>query len=213
MRVICVSDVHGKLEGIKRLKEVEGDLVVISGDITNFGHKERAEEILSEFLKINKVLAVQGNCDYMDVNEALEEADVNLHSQGRIIRGIGFFGVGGSSSTPFNTPQEYSEEEIWNFLEKGYTMITDANIKVLVSHSPPIDTKVDLTPGGVHAGSRKVREFVERYQPQLVVCGHIHEARGEDQIGDATIVNPGPLSGGFVVVDIGEEIRVEFHSL
>ena len=31
---------------------------------------------------------------------------------------------------------------------------------------------------GLHAGSRAVREFIEKYQPAYFFCGHIHEAEG-----------------------------------
>jgi Icc-related predicted phosphoesterase len=45
-------------------------------------------------------------------------------------------------------------------------------------------------------GSRAIRGFIERHQPPLVLCGHIHESprmtsRYRDEIGRTVVVNPG----------------------
>lgn len=210
MRLICISDLHGRSGKIEGLRDVSADLIVVSGDITDFGGKDRARAILEDLLKINNVVGVPGNCDRLDVNEALVEAEADLHSRGRVLGGIGFFGVGGSNATPFHTPQEYSEEEIEAFLVRAYEEVKDREVKVLVSHAPPYNTKVDETSAGRHAGSTKVREFVERHQPNLVICGHIHEAKGVDKIGESVIINAGPLHMGYVTVNIGKKIDFEF---
>ncbi|MEK6571374.1 MAG: metallophosphoesterase [Bacteroidota bacterium] len=82
-------------------------------------------------------------------------------------------------------------------------------VKVFVPHTPPLNTKVDKIFLGRHVGSTSVREFIEREQPDVVICGHIHEARGQDTIGRSKIVNCGSTSRGyFVVVEIGEEIKI-----
>lgn len=67
---------------------------------------------------------------------------------------------------------------------------------IWVCHSPPRDTRCDLTGAGRHVGSRALRAFVERCQPPLVLSGHIHEsprvsASWRDLIGRTAIVNPG----------------------
>ncbi len=207
MKLLCVSDFHGgsgKIEGLSAV-----DVLVILGDITHFGDRVRAMEILEGFKSAKRLLVVPGNCDNLDVNEALVELDVDLHSRGRIVGDVGFFGLGGSNRTPFNTPQEYSEYELWDFLAKGYEQVKDSPIKVMASHPPPFNTDLDKT-GGVHVGSKKVREFIETYEPDLVLCGHIHEARGQDMIGKTVIINPGPFHTGHALVNIGAEIKVEF---
>ncbi len=207
MKLLCVSDFHGgsgKIEGLSAV-----DVLVILGDITHFGDRVRAMEILEGFKSAKRLLAVPGNCDNLDVNEALVELDIDLHSRGRIVEDVGFFGLGGSNRTPFNTPQEYSEDELWDFLAKGYEQVKDSPIKVMASHPPPFNTDLDKT-GGMHVGSKKVREFIETYEPDLVLCGHIHEARGQDMIGKTVIINPGPFHTGRALVNIGAEIKVEF---
>jgi uncharacterized protein len=54
-----------------------------------------------------------------------------------------------------------------------------------------------------------LRALVEREQPDVVLCGHIHEARGLDTVGPTHVVNPGPVSAGhYAVVEAREEITV-----
>ena len=49
---------------------------------------------------------------------------------------------------------------------------------VLVCHAPPHGTELDRIRSGLHAGSKSVREFIEKQQPVYFFCGHIHEAEG-----------------------------------
>ena len=56
----------------------------------------------------------------------------------------------------------------------------------------PCGTALDRVHEGLHAGSRSVREFVDRNQPDYLFCGHIHEAEGVDiEIGKTKPVNVG----------------------
>jgi hypothetical protein len=83
-------------------------------------------------------------------------------------------GLGYSSPTPFQTPGEYSEPQIAGRLEK----FAELTPLVLVCHAPPYGTALDQVRKGLHAGSRSVREFIEKHQPEYFFCGHIHEAEG-----------------------------------
>ena len=104
----------------------------------------------------------------------------------------------------------FTEEELAEHLQTGYEQIAGAAYHVVLSHAPPRDGKLDRTFFGRHVGSRALREFIERAQPALVVCGHIHEGRGIDTIGPTTVVNCGPAAAGdYAVVEIGDEVRVE----
>ena len=71
---------------------------------------------------------------------------------------------------------------------------------IFVCHTPPWDTHCDMIGGDTHVGSRALRAFVERYQPPLVLSGHIHESARvssawRDTIGRTIIVNPGQFGG------------------
>ncbi|GAH46051.1 unnamed protein product, partial [marine sediment metagenome] len=142
-----------------------------------------------------------GNFDRQEVEDYLTEQKISLHGHAFIREDIGIFGVGGSNITPLNTPNEYEENEIASFILQGYQKIKDIPFKLFVSHAPPFNTKVDMLQSGRHVGSTAVREFIEKYQPDLCVTGHIHEAKGEDYIGRTLIINPGMLKNrGYVKI-------------
>ena len=62
---------------------------------------------------------------------------------------------------------------------------------ILVVHGPPYGSKVDKLPGG-YAGNSSYTKFIKEVQPDLVVCGHLHETTGKkDKIGKSLIINPG----------------------
>ncbi len=71
-------------------------------------------------------------------------------------------------------------------------------IDVLVCHQPPFGVldKVNF-PGappswqGKHAGSKAILDYIKKYQPRYVFCGHIHEAEGKAKIGKSEIYNLG----------------------
>jgi hypothetical protein len=68
---------------------------------------------------------------------------------------------------------------------------------------------VDRLSSGIHVGSTAVREFVERRQPDVVICGHIHEARGTDRLGKTKIVNCGKAGSGFYsLIDVQDEVTI-----
>ncbi|ALM74808.1 YfcE family phosphodiesterase [Thermococcus barophilus] len=209
MRIIAITDIHGNENKVKwlveKIKDEKFDVLLIAGDITHFKGRNSAEKSLKYLLELKKpVYAVMGNCDGRDVLDLLEELGTNLHDKRIEINGIGIVGFGGSNITPFSTIWEFHDDEIWESLNKNYR---DGDI--LLMHVPPYKTKVDRTFTGLHVGSKALRKFIEERQPPLVICGHIHEARGIDEIRRTLIVNPGPLfRGHYAVIDINEGKKV-----
>jgi Icc-related predicted phosphoesterase len=195
MRIVAFGDIHMKFDTIKQIPGLaEADCVVITGDFTNYGGAAEAQIVLEAIRRINpRIHALPGNLDKPSVATCLDELGINLHGQGVTYGELGLFGVGGSNPTPFNTPTEYTEEEIARLARKGYEQVAGVEILVLVSHAPPFDTVTDKIASGIHAGSRSIREFIETYQPNFCLTGHIHEARGEDRIGQTRVLNPGML--------------------
>jgi len=190
VKIVCVSDIHGKLSSVKKLvSEVSSvDLLLVAGDLTDFGGYSEALEIVKELEKIgSKILCVPGNCDTIEVIRALEEKNCSVHGKRVIYKDIGVAGFGGSSPTPFNTPLEFSEDEIFSKL----SIVEPGDI--LLTHAPPKNTDLDRVFFGTHAGSISVRRIIEEKRPVLSVCGHIHEGRGVCRIKETIVVNPGPL--------------------
>lgn len=60
-------------------------------------------------------------------------------------------------------------------------------------------------------GSQGLRRFVDDFQPDILICGHIHEDGGEALIGNTRVINVGELRRGYAaLVEINDEIKVEW---
>lgn len=70
---------------------------------------------------------------------------------------------------------------------------------ILLTHSPPYG-HLDKIHSGKHVGSKIVLEAIKKYQPKLVLCGHIHEAKGKTKIGKTDVYNLGYL-GDYEILD------------
>ncbi|MGZ7047784.1 MAG: metallophosphoesterase family protein [Methanobacterium sp.] len=208
MKILVMGDIHGQCQNIfNYLQENKVDLIILTGDITHFGPEKLGEEILNEICVFNIVtLAIPGNCDPLSIYKEIENSNaINIHNRSLIIKNIGICGFGGSNTTPFNTPLEFAEIQIYSQLEKIMSEIENEEIRILVTHAPPYNTKADILPSGDHAGSESVRRIIEEYQPTLNVCGHIHESKAIDKIGNTIIINPGESSQGYAgMVNIDE---------
>jgi len=196
---IGIGDIHEQILNLRFIPELSKAAgVIVSGDLTNRGRKASAEKILGEISRINPVVYAQiGNMDFKEVDDYLEEQGVNIHARGRDLgHGVGIMGVGYSNPTPFGTPSEVSDDQIALWLNQAHEQVRDLPHLLLVAHNPPFGTAADKVRGGVSVGSRAVREFIEKVQPEVCLTGHIHEARAVDAIGRTVIVNPGQLVGG-----------------
>ena len=223
MRILAASDFHGfksTLEAFAQKAETtKAEIIVLCGDITNFGTEKQAKTLLSPLTKLKKpVLFVPGNCDppsLVDMNFGNIKC---IHGSTFIYEDSVFLGVGGSPRTPFNTFFEMDEPEIFEVLRKAVGNLGSGMNKrkiIVVSHAPPKDTRVDKTYFGEHVGSIGVRKFIEEYEPALVLCGHIHEAKGVDKIGDTLVINLGAARhGNYAAINIAEEkINANFNVL
>ncbi len=200
MKILAVSDIHGKyMKIIDYLKGNSVDLIIITGDITDFGPSELGEEILNEISSFNiPVLAIPGNCDPVSIYGNIDNSNaINIHGRSVTIKNIGICGFGGSNPTPFNTPLEFDEVEIYDEAKRAIEGIKDQKVTLFVTHAPPLRTNTDKLPSGDHVGSESIRRIIKEFQPSLNICGHIHEARAMDEIGETKVVNPGILSDGY----------------
>ncbi len=201
---IAFGDIHEDLhclDAIPDLEQAEG--VLVSGDMTNVGGRDTAVRILERIRARNaQVWALIGNMDTPEVEQVLRERGVYAH--GRTVnlgRGVGLYGVGYSTPTPFNTPSEVGEEQIREWLEQSRPNLSRFDQTILLVHTPPFETATDRVGNGVPVGSRAVREFIDSFQPTLCITGHIHESRAVEVLGKTTVINPGSFgAGGYVRV-------------
>jgi Icc-related predicted phosphoesterase len=188
VRLLAFSDIHRDLDQARRLaaRSREVDAVVGAGDFASM--HSGLEELIGELVAIETpTVLVPGN---NETEAALREACGGwgaahvLHGEGVEIDGVSFFGLGaGVPVTPwdwsFDLTEEEAAEKLGGCPEGG----------VLVTHSPP-KGHVD---GARHLGSAAVLHTIEEKHPRLVVCGHIHEAGGEEaRVGASRVLNAGP---------------------
>jgi Icc-related predicted phosphoesterase len=212
MKIISFGDVHMATRNLDRMAEVlrDTDLVIVSGDLTNFGGIDDARKVLDDVRRAcSHVLALPGNLDRREVTPFLEAEGIALHGKGVVVDGIGIFGCGGSNITPFNTPTELTEDEIYETLRHGHAAVQDRRPLLMVCHTPPYKTNCDRIVGGKAVGSTSARRFIEEVKPDLCISGHIHESAAIDAIGPTTIINAGPFKGGGYIVVHADGSRLE----
>ena len=92
-----------------------------------------------------------------------------------------------------------------------------SKVKILVTHAPPYNTCADLTESGDHVGSQGILKSIHEFEPNINICGHIHEAKSLCKIGTVTdVANPGMLKdNGAVLIDIedGSNYEISIISL
>jgi hypothetical protein len=212
MRIAYFVDVHGHfdavLEALERVHPT--DVLVLGGDLTNAGSPDEVERAVNVLRPLAAtVLAVAGNMDSRAIDERLVELGVSLDGRAVRLGDVGLHGVSASGPTPLATPHEVEDEELGRKAEHGHAGVAGCRLRIFCPHSPPHDTACDRLRSGVPVGSPSLRAFVERAQPDLVLCGHIHESRGEDVLGRSRIVNPGPaFAGHYALVETGRGLSV-----
>ncbi|HTS25300.1 MAG TPA: metallophosphoesterase [Bryobacteraceae bacterium] len=175
MRLLIFSDIHNNWKTLEHLLSVEADYYIAAGDqITWAKGIEKAGEILQT--RGEKVYVLPGNHESADqvAGMCARYGLHNLHERHFQVGKWHVAGLGYSSPTPFNTPGEYTEEQLASRLQR----FAELDPLVLVCHAPPYGTALDRIREGVHAGSTAVRDFIRQYQPVYFFCGHIHEAEG-----------------------------------
>jgi len=174
------------------------------------GTMKEASDALDLFGKrCRTILCVAGNMDLPEHDDMFYQMGCSINGRGRTIGGVGFFGVSAAPHSPLKTPYEVSEGRIMALARAGLADVAGANVKIFVPHAPPRGTRLDVVRSGEHVGSTSVREFIEASTPDVTVCGHIHEARGRDELGGAMVVNCGPASQGHYAVIETEPLTVE----
>jgi uncharacterized protein len=217
MKLVSFGDIHMATRNLARMGEElrDTDLIVISGDLTNFGGPPDARKVLDAArAACRQVLALPGNLDQREVTPYLEQEGVALHGRGMMVDGVALFGCGGSNITPFHTPTELTEDEIYDTLRHGYSEVEGKRPLVMVCHTPPYQTKCDRLINGTAVGSPAARRFIEEVKPEVCISGHIHESAASDKIGPTRVFNAGPFKGGgYIVVSYRDgklDARLEF---
>jgi Icc-related predicted phosphoesterase len=215
-----MSDLHLNFEkfDVSRILAEEGldfiDTIIIAGDMTNFGFKERSEiTALRRYLRetqeyCKRLLYIAGNHD-------IQLEDINLVDKYKLLENEHFFTknitskvlnlddilyVGMSMSPCYDIPKlattwdnMTANESYENAYYEQFNYKSEAAKTVYISHCPPYSELSPMNRGayaGVNIGSKALLSLIEARQPDVVICGHVHENAGKEiKIGKTTVYN------------------------
>lgn len=80
-------------------------------------------------------------------------------------------------------------------------------LNILLCHQPPYGILDKVTAKfvpkyyqGKHAGSKTILDYIKKYHPKYVFCGHIHEGEGHAKVGKTEVYNLGVA--GWKIVEL-----------
>jgi len=199
MRIAATADLHFTPQNYDRIREPlarvrdEADLLVIAGDLTNYGKPEEMHSLLNALVRLRiPIVAVLGNHDYesgqetelikMMTTEGIKVLDGSAYERD----GVGFAGtkgfVGGFGRGVLTA---FGEPEIKNFvrasidetlkLERGLSQLRTTKRVVVLHYAPIAGTIVGEDPEiSPFMGTSRLAEVIDRHGADLVVHGHAH---------------------------------------
>jgi len=206
MRVAATADLHFSPANQAALRDElskvrdEADVLVLAGDLTNYGQPAEMEPLINTLLRLRiPTIAVLGNHDYesgkeQELAKMMSGAGVKVLDGSAYERdGVGFAGtkgfVGGfgrGALTAFGEPEiksfvHASIEEALK-LERGLSQLRTPK-RVVVLHYSPIAATVrgedpEIMP---FLGTSRLAEVIDRHGADLVVHGHAHHGTMEGQ--------------------------------
>lgn len=155
-----------------------------------------------------RAYVIPGNDDPWSIDEVLAsgESVVACDEQVEMLGPHELVSFGYSNRTPWQTPRELDEEEIYLRLKRLVDQLETPERAIFNIHVPPFESSLDTAfevddelryvmkggrPHEVPTGSRAVRQIIEETKPLLSLHGHIHESKGVTKIGRTVAINPG----------------------
>ncbi len=207
-KLAVIGDVHAHWKRLDfvltRVGEARVDGVLLVGDLGSHDVAQawrrspegdaRYRVSVEELLR--RVRAIGAECAYVPGNHDLPDLAFEGNVDGKVatIAGLRIFGIGGAGPGRFGFAYEWEEDQIRR-REVG-------ECDVVLSHTPPARTALDVIHDGRHVGSEAIREVAEGHDGVLV-CGHIHEAPGAEQVGRCLCLNAGGLGAPFGRAQVG----------
>ena len=188
LRMLAAGCIHGDTNLVQRLadkaEKENVDIVLLCGDLT--GHVE-TRNIIGPFKEKGKrVLLVTGNHDGLALGDFLAGYYnvKHLHGDYAVYNNVGIFGC----SLANVGLDALSDDEFFETLEKGHDKIKDLVKKIMVTHVHPSHTRMESITG--FPGSYGIKKAIDKFQPDIVFCSHLHELSGfEEKIGKTRLIN------------------------
>lgn len=230
MRLLFVADLHYELKQFDWLvaRAADFDAVIIGGDLLELGSTLETdvqivvvEKYLAKLCRLKPLLVCSGNHD----GDARSAADESICHWLRELKDSHLF-VDGDSVEMEDTliticpwwDGPVSREEVAALLDRDSQK--PKRRWVWIHHSPPDKSPVSWA-GKKFGGDEFLVEWIGRYQPDLVLSGHIHNApfhsKGSwnDRLGRTWVFNPGRQIGpspAYLLFDL-DKMSAEWVSL
>ena len=184
------------------------------------------------------IFSIVGNYDYHKVNDSSDEKKINWkwiaqdffpktikkysHIRRFDYRAIKIDGIvligayGGSFPGRIKSKAYRKYRKKLETLFKEYAKENSERRVIFVTHNVPYNCKLDKIRDknaptivqGKHYGSKLIRRIINKYQPVICVCGHIHENQGRCKIGKTLVINTGAaLDGKCAIIEFDEKKR------
>jgi Icc-related predicted phosphoesterase len=215
MRIAAVADLHFTPAAYERIKTTlervreEADLLVLAGDLTNYGKTTEMEPLLNVLVRLRlPIVAVLGNHDYEsgqqdELMKMMSAEGIKvLDGTGYERDGVGFAGtkgfIGGFGRgvlTAFGEPEvkrivQASIDEALK-LERAMALLRTEK-RVVVMHYAPVVGTVQGEPAEIfpYLGTSRLAEVVDRHGANLIVHGHAHHgSRDGKTVGGIPVYN------------------------
>lgn len=204
IRLVCISDTHGRKLGPGGIEIPEGDILIHAGDLTEVGTLPQVGAVLENLAALphRYKVFIAGNHDWAFAKTPTLCRDMVRRYPGLFYLEdsgiqIGDFSLYGSPWQPwfydwaFNGPRAGSLRDRWDQIPAG----TD----ILITHGPARGHADYIPYQDAHVGCPDLLSRIEEIQPRLHVCGHIHEGYGASQIGKTLTVNASILDGNYSI--------------
>jgi Icc-related predicted phosphoesterase len=214
MRIAAVADLHFSPQVHDRVRDYmnrvrdEADVLVMGGDLTNFGRPEEMDSLLNVVVRLRiPTIAVLGNHDYesgraTELMKMMTDAGIKVLDGSAYERdGIGFAGTKGfpggfgrGALTAFGEPEvkAYVQAAIDEALklERALSQLRTQK-RVVVLHYAPIGDTVKGEPLEIYPylGSSRLMEVIDRHGADLVLHGHAHSGSPDGKTTAGTPVH------------------------
>ena len=230
MKILVVSDLHYRLKQFDWLTDQASnyDAMIIAGDMLDISsYLDLSVQIvvikkcLKNIGEKTPLMVCSGNHDGNEKNDVdefiapwLQEArDEQVHVDGDNI----FFGDTLFTIFPW-WDGDVTKQEVSKQFEQASKLQFDKWIWIY--HAPPDNSSTSWV-GNRFIGDSELNKWIEKYEPNLVVSGHIHESPFKtngswvDQIGRTWVLNAGSHIGdvpAHIILDL-EAMNAEWYSL
>ena len=217
IRIAAMSDVHysrtsqGLLQSVFSQVTERADVLIIAGDLTDYGLADEARVLARELTTTVKIpiVGVLGNHDYESgehemVRSILADAGVHMLDGDAVeLHGVGFAGVKGfAGGFGRGALGPWGEQSIKMFVQEALNEALKlesalarlkAKHRIAVLHYAPVRDTVEGEPVEIHPwlGSSRLEEPLTRFEVSAVVHGHAHKGSPE-----------GKTSGGIPVYNV-----------